>query len=68
MKSVRLTSPTELDIGEFGGYFDLDFGAQFRERKRLHLEESKLVKGFSSPTIQETSFSLLITFLTEITN
>ncbi|CAL9244973.1 unnamed protein product [Arabidopsis halleri] len=38
MKSVRLTSSTELDIGEFGGLFDLDFGSQLRDRKRLHLE------------------------------
>lgn len=41
-KSVRLTSPTERDIGEFGGHFDLDFGTQSRER--LYLESLKQSK------------------------
>lgn len=35
---VRLTSHTELAIGEFGGHFDSDFGAQGRKRKQIRLD------------------------------
>lgn len=52
---VRLTSQTELDIGEFGGYYDLEFGAQWRKIKQIRLDwESLLIKRFGSPTLHDT--------------